>query len=89
MAKKTRVVSADARAGKSALVTVEIRLDAETLKQIKLHALAMDLSVSQVIAETWRSTPRQFWLRSRSGSGDVPATSDATTADGPRLADAS
>ena len=86
MAKKVRADSASPRAGKSAPVTVEIRLDGEILKQIKLHALATDRSVSAVIAENWSSTPRRFWLHSRPGQGELPTATENTTADCPRLA---
>ena len=89
MAKKPRASSPTPRAGKSALLTVEIRLDPEIIKQIKIDAIATDRTVSQVITDLWRATPRQFWLRRAAGPGDPPAVADASEAAGPRLADAS
>ena len=89
MAKKPRSAGPLPRAGKPALVTIEIRLDPETVKQMKIQAIATDATVSEVVAELWRSTPRQFWLRRAAGSGEIPDAASPEPVPVPRLADAS
>jgi len=52
-------------------VLLKLRLDEETADRLKLEAHGRKLSVSQVVAELIRSTPKRFVLVDRGAKGSI------------------
>ena len=69
MARKARMV--DGSKG-TVLVTVKLRLPADVVQGLREESLGRQGSISSLVCEYFKQTPRRFWLQERKSEPAAP-----------------